>query len=114
MPCTSATISVEKEGFKFHQIVAVVTGGGKARTISLCEQCYNARRLRNVERQVTASKWRQNGCAEGSSTQAVDSILAWSNSCAKMWNLSLLNKRGPDQFWWGVEKKRQNDTDGDW
>ena len=50
-----------RDGCKFYQLVAVVTeeGRGKARTINLCKQCYNGRRLKHGERAVTASKWRE-------------------------------------------------------
>ena len=48
-----------EEGFKFDQLEAIVTEeGGTARTINLCKQRYNARWLKQGERQVTASKWR--------------------------------------------------------
>ena len=49
----------EVEGFKFYQLVAIVTNGGKARTINLCKQCYSVERLKQGERRVTASKWRE-------------------------------------------------------
>ena len=65
--CSRAAMSLalcdntcRKEGFKFYQLVAVVTEeGGKARTINLCKQCYTERRLKRGERPVTTSKWRE-------------------------------------------------------
>ena len=47
-----------EEGFKSHQYVAIVTDeGGAVRAINLRKQCFNARRLKQGERRVTASKW---------------------------------------------------------
>ena len=43
-----------EEGFKFFEILAIVTEGGAAHTIHLCKQCYNARRLRQGEEEVAA------------------------------------------------------------
>ena len=50
-----------KEGFKFYQLAAFVTeeGGGKARTINLCKQCYKVMRMKRGDRKVTASRWRE-------------------------------------------------------
>ena len=48
-----------KEGFKFYQLPATVTEGGKAHTINLFKQCYKVRRMKQGERRVTASKWRE-------------------------------------------------------
>ena len=50
-----------KEGFWFYQLTAIVTegGGGNVRTINLCKQCYNDRRLKEGERAVAASSWRE-------------------------------------------------------
>ena len=43
-----------EEGFKFNQIAAIVTEeGGAVRTINLCKQCYDVRRLNKGEREVT-------------------------------------------------------------
>ena len=47
-----------EEGFKFYRIVAIVTEeGGAARTINLRKQCYNVRRLKQGDRDLTALKW---------------------------------------------------------
>ena len=50
-----------KEGYKFHQLAAVVTeeGGGKAHTIILCKQCFWERRLKQGEQAATAARWRE-------------------------------------------------------
>ena len=60
-PCTCAMASVQKEGFTFHQLAAIVTegGGGAAHTINLIKICYNERRLERGEQEGTASKWRE-------------------------------------------------------
>ena len=48
-----------EKGFTFFQVAAVVSQeGGAAHTINLCKQCYNERRLKQDEEEVTASKWR--------------------------------------------------------
>ena len=48
-----------EKGFTFFQVAAIVSQeGGAAHTINLCKQCYNERRLKPGEEEVTASKWR--------------------------------------------------------
>ena len=46
-------------GFKCHQLAVIAAEGGATRAINLCEQCYNVRRLKQGEREMTASKWRE-------------------------------------------------------
>ena len=41
------------KGFKFFEIVAVVTKqGGAAHTINLCKKCFNERRLKQSEEEI--------------------------------------------------------------
>ena len=48
-----------EKGFTFFQVAAIVSQeGGAAHTINLSKQCYNERRLKPGEEEVTASKWR--------------------------------------------------------
>ena len=49
-----------KEGFKFHQLAAIVVKGGgtAAHTINLCKKYYHEMRMKRCEREMTASGWR--------------------------------------------------------
>ena len=54
-PCTRVITSVEKKGFEFFDIEAVVSEeGGAAHTINL----YKERRVQQGEAEVAGAKWR--------------------------------------------------------
>ena len=48
-----------KEGFKFHQLAAIVVEGGAAHAINRCKQCYTVMRMNPGERKLTTSRCRE-------------------------------------------------------
>ena len=79
---------------------------------NLCKQCYNVRRLKQSEREVTASKWR--GMVEQTAFRGPRQHSAKGNSCAKCGHVSLSKKARAISVLADVENETQNGTDGDW
>ena len=49
-----------EQGFKYFQLVAIVSEeGGAVRTVNLCKQCCNERRVQQGKQPVKAAQWRE-------------------------------------------------------
>ena len=101
-----------EEGFELFQIAAIVTEGEAVRTIIWWKQCYKVRRLKQGEREVTASKWRVDGRAEGLSSQAVGSILHGTTRAQNVGTFHHQKKAFTISFLEDAESERHNGTEG--
>ena len=99
-----------EEGFKYYQLVATVTEGGKDRTINLSKQCFNERRLKHGERAVTVSgggRWSSRRPSEAK-WHHLGSIWRGISTCAQCDNVSPSWTRSVLA---DAEKERRNGTD---
>ena len=89
-------IKCRAKGFKFFAIAGIVTE--EAHTIKLCKTCYNVRRTKRGEEEVTASPWRE------LVKQKVFRGKLWpafgmDHSCAECGKVSPSKTLGPDRSW---------------
>ena len=81
--------------------------------VNLCTQCYNERRLKQGERRVTASKWRE--MVELKAFRGrLWAAFGMGQFVRQMWECFTLEKVWARSVLADVEKERQNGTDGEW
>ena len=84
----------KERGFKFFQIAAVVSEeGGAAHTINLCRNCYNERRVKQGETEVTGALFEQKAF------RGKLQRLVWNSFCEECRNDPQSKMVGPERFW---------------
>ena len=102
---TCAITSVERRA----SVATVTEEGAAARTINLCKQCHYVRRLKQGERQVMASKWREMVEQEASRGKLWHGTIRTQN----VETFHHQKKRGPDQFWQMRKRKGKTEQTAD-